>query len=235
MKAAMAGDRINNYSQREREEVRMRRHLRRVVVLSVLALSWVAWVDAMPNAQPSTDVWASVQGLPPGTRVTLTFTDGAEVTGTVVDTTADAVVINDYRTGRTGIKTSVGSSPRGTLTFTRSGLATVAVLKVPTRYNAGGAPNVAVVRYVVTALGIGKKIDLKTTRAMRSRRGTIRSIEQDGFRVVQGFRAPADFVAYSDVDQVRAAGLPGVLKGTLLISTGYFLVFLVFVAQADWG
>ena len=164
-----------------------------------------------------------------------TFNDGSEVTGTVVDTTADAVVMNDYRTGRTGVKTPVGSSLRDKLTFTRSDVATVSVLKVPTRYDAGGAPNVAVVRHVVTALGIGKKIDLKTTRSMQSRRGTIRSIEQDGFRVVQGFRAPADFVAYSDVDQVKAAGMHGFLKRAILIPTGYCLVFVILMSLADWS
>ena len=93
------------------------------------------------------------------------------------------------------------------------------------RYRARGAPDVVAVRGVVTALGIGKKIDLKTRSSIwGSQRGTIRSIEQDGFRVVRGLRARADFVAYSDVDQVKAAGiLPGFLKGVILILAGGFV------------
>jgi hypothetical protein len=164
----------------------------------------------------------------------LTFNDGSEVTGTVVETRADAVVMNANQPGSGGLKTQSGSSLRDDMTFARSNVAEVSILKVSTRYDAGGAPNIAAVRHVVTALGIGKKIDLKTTSPMRSRRGTIRSIEQDGFRVVQGFRAPADFVAYSDISQVRPAGMPGFLKGVIIISVGLVVLnILAWTAIAD--
>lgn len=124
--------------------------------------------------------------------------------------------MNDNQPGRAGLKTPRGSSLRDRLTFTRADVATVSVLKVA-RYHARGAPDVIAVRNVVTALGIGRKIDLKTTSSMwGSQRGTIRSIEQDGFRIVRGFRAPADFVAYSDVDQVKAAGMHWAVKAAII-------------------
>lgn len=196
---------------------------------SVLAESLA---DAISNAQQSTDVWASVQGLPPGTRLKLTLNDGSEVTGTVVETRADAVVMNANQPGSSGLKTPPGSSLRDDLTFARSNVAQASILKVATRYDADGAPNVVGVRHVVTALGIGRKIDLKTTSSMRSRRGTIRSIEQDGFRVVQGFRAPADFVSY--VSQVRPAGMPRFIKGVIIISAGLVVLnILAWMAIAD--
>lgn len=190
-------------------------------------------LDAVSESQQPADAWDSVQGLLPGTRLKLTFNDGSEVTGTVVETRADAVVMNDNQPGRAGLKTPRGSSLRDKLTFTRSDVATVSVLKVPTRYRASGSPDAVAVRHVVTALGIGKKIDLKTTSSMwGSQRGTIRSIEQDGFRVVRGFRAPADFVAYSDVDQVEAAGLPWALKAAIIFF-GLGPLVTVFVLPAS--
>jgi hypothetical protein len=173
-------------------------------------------LDVVSISQQPADVWDAVQGLPPGTRLKLAFHDGSEVTGTVVETRADAVVMDDNHSGRAGIKTPPGSSLRDTLTFTRSDVTTVSVLMVPTTYSASGTPDVVAVRHVITALGIGRKIDLQTTRSTRFRRATIRSFDQNGFTVVQGFRSPAESIAYSDVRQVRSAGMHGFVKTVII-------------------
>ena len=84
-----------------------------------------------------------------------------------------------------------------------------------TSSNADGAPDVVAVRQVVTALGIGKKIDLKTTSGERLR-GRIQSVEQNGFTVVHGSRSTAELIAYSAVGQVKPAGMHWAVKAVLI-------------------
>ena len=47
------------------------------------------------SAKQAADVWDTLLPLPPGTRLRLLFRDGSEVTGTLVETRADAVVMSD--------------------------------------------------------------------------------------------------------------------------------------------
>jgi hypothetical protein len=78
---------------------------------------------APADAQQPTDVWNNVQGLPPGTRLRLLFTNGTEVTGTVVETKADSVVLTDNEPGKSGLRTKDAVSLRGNMTFSRPDIA----------------------------------------------------------------------------------------------------------------
>lgn len=72
------------------------------------------------QATPQADVWGTVQGLPPGTRLTLALSNGDGVTGTVVETTAASVVMSENEAGPTGFRTREGVSRNGAVSFERS-------------------------------------------------------------------------------------------------------------------
>lgn len=56
------------------------------------------------------DAWSVVRDLPAGTRVSLTLTDGAEVTGVVVEVRPDAMVMKETRTQAKTLKATLLTS-----------------------------------------------------------------------------------------------------------------------------
>lgn len=184
-------------------------------------------VAAQETPRQSTDVWDSVRGLPPGTRVRLILHDGAEITGTVVETRLDTVVMKDNHPGRAGVRISRGSSFRGRSTFTRSDVAGVSVLEVPRWYRASGATDPVAVRYVVAELGIGRKIDLTRSNGSERMRVRIRSIEQNGFTYVHGFRSAVDSIAYGDVSQMKPAGMHWAVRVAIVYFSANLVVAVI--------
>ena len=84
------------------------------LVLSMLANAGVLAQppDAPPASGHVADVWASVQGLPPGTRLTLVFTDGSAVTARGVGKTI-------------ALETTSGTRIRGTIDYIEQDRVTV--------------------------------------------------------------------------------------------------------------
>src|SRR5687768_7543503 len=76
------------------------------------------------------DAWANLSTVRLETRVKLTLVDGGDVTGKLVQVTSDAVTLKDYETGKSGIRTSSGSSPKGDMTFLRSQVQTLEILNL---------------------------------------------------------------------------------------------------------
>jgi hypothetical protein len=180
-------------------------------VVAVLLMG--AILTPQPFAAQAVSNGDIVRDLPPGTRLTLHLRSGSEVTGTVVSTTADAVVMADKKAGRP-------------VTFAIADMETAKVDSVPKRY-ASDEPNGNSVRHVITALGAGKKVHLQSRSGVDAN-GRIMSIGPDSFVFRQGRRAPEE-VRFGDVNQVAGRGMSLGLKagiiggaafGGLMLATG---------------
>ena len=174
--------------------------------------------------QPQTGVWDNVRGLPPGTRLKLSVTNGTEVTGTVVDTTPDSVVLTDNEPGRSGLRTKDAVSLRGNVTSMRSDVAEVMVVAMARRYVARGETDITAVRHVVTALGIGNRVDVNT--ANERVRARIQSIDRDSFMVVRG--SSSEQIAYQDVREVKSATMRGYTKALIAVGAAFGAAMLAY-------
>ena len=141
----------------------------RPIAAILIALSTIpAGVFAQATSVRQDEVWNVVQDLPAETRVKLTLSDGAEVTGTVKEARADAVVMSEIDTSTKSFKATPAAP--GTRVFPSSTVTSVAVVKMAQRYSAGDRPiNVTTVRHVVTAIGVGKRATIRTAPSGKSR------------------------------------------------------------------
>ena len=187
----------------------------------MLALVLISLVVLPPQAFAQGDVWATVQDLPSSTRLKLTLTDGSEVTGSVVEVLPDAVRMVDNKTRSRTLKASSAQalSSRGSIVFSRSDVTAATVVKMAQRYSVSGdkPPNPASVRHVVTALRVGKKVEMHTTRGKRDR-ARITSINSNGFAIADGRGSAPVTVAYQDVRDIKPAGMS--VGGKIAIGVG---------------
>ena len=150
-------------------------------------------------AEQAADSWDLVlPAAPAGSRLLLTMAGGAELECRLVEVRPDAVVANDCRLRKGQFATE--TAMREAMTFARGDVTRVAMVSPPTTYASTGRPDAAVVRFLVTSWGVGKKVDFQTTAAERVR-ARIVSIDPDGFRVAVGTTARQ--VAYADVQRLR--------------------------------
>ena len=106
------------------------RRLMTVVLIATVVCSVPTQSAAQTPSTSPRDTWAELSTLRLETRVKLTLVDGGEVTGKLVQVTSDAVTLKDYETGKSGIRTSSGSSPKDDMTFLRSQVQTLEILNL---------------------------------------------------------------------------------------------------------
>ena len=138
--------------------------------------------------------WDTVRDLPPGTQVTIQLRSGSEVRGTVLSTTADMV------------------SLEGGQKLASADVASANVRRMANRYSSQ-TPNANAVRHVITALGIGKNVRLET-QGRRTTKGRVTAIGQQSFSFNRN--GGAEEIAFSDVRQVRAAGMHWGVKTAII-------------------
>ena len=161
---------------------------------------------------PAGNAWETVRDLPPGTRLKLRVVSGGEVTGSVVSTTSDSVVMKDNVPGRIGV--SLTNLIDGQLMIARADISTATVERMVTQYRANGTPNPNAVRHVVTALGVGQKVQVQIRSGARVT-GTISATNGDSFALNRNGR-PMETIAYSDVDRISKSGMRGWVTGAIL-------------------
>lgn len=152
--------------------------------------------------------WDLVPGLPVGTRLRLVLA-GTDVTGTVVGTSADAVVLEDNVPGSTGLRLPSGTSLRGPVTFARADVTEAAVLQVPARYKVAGAPEPSAIHRVLSGMSIGRLVEI-TPRGERGRRGRLLAVDPLDVTIADRLGAEdvrIDVIPYADVVEVRPAGM----------------------------
>jgi hypothetical protein len=145
--------------------------MRHIALMLIVLLTGPTGVFAQAPQVAQGDVWSVVQDLPTGTRLKLTLSDGAEVTGTVVDIRTDAVVMDEIKTTAKTIKGSIRSAASSDdLVFRRTDVTMAMVVQMATQYSAGGKPpNSGAVRHLIAAAGVGQKVDVKTSDAKKLR------------------------------------------------------------------
>ena len=169
----------------------------------------------VPFAQsPASKAWDIVRDLPPGTRLRLQLGTGGEVTGSVVSTTPDNVVMKDNVAGRIGVSLTGSNMVDGMLTIARADISSATVERAATQYRADGAPNPNAVRHVVTALGIGKKVRVQTRSGLDAK-GTITAVNPDSFVLRRNSRS-SETVPFADVNRLGKAGMRGWVKGAII-------------------
>ena len=170
-----------------------------------------------PVPQPG-ESWSLVRITPPGVRLRLFMKDSLEVTGTVVDTAAEAITLEKINVERGTLRSQ---SDRAGTVFERGSVS--AVQHLTNTYKAAGpATDTNMVRYVVNVLGTGSEINLKT--GARGMRGTIDSIQEDGFTVKPGGHPTSQRLAFGEVTEVsparsrgkKIAIIAGIAGGTFL-------------------
>jgi len=147
-------------------------------------------------------------------RLTVRLRNGARVSGTALDVDPDAVTLGNANVERGRVKTISGRT-----TFREGDLAGVELLG-PNAIPSG--LKVAVVRHAIRGLGVGRKIDLRS--ATRKLRGTIQSIERDGFSVRHG--RSLDRFAYGDVRQLKPAGMHWAVKTAIIAGVVYGAIWI---------
>lgn len=156
-------------------------------------------VPTRTAADPSADSWDLV--LPAaqvGARLLVTLAAGAVLECRLVDVRPDAVVVNDIRIIE-GQFTAKAATREASL-FARVDVTRVAMVNPPRKFASNGQPNAAVVRFLVSSWGVGKKVDLQTITAERIR-ARIASIEPGGFTVVNTITARR--IDFAGVHQLR--------------------------------
>jgi hypothetical protein len=140
--------------------------------------------------------------------------NGSNVSGRLLEVRSDAITVGNPRRW---------NQLANCITFRPTDVVGVQFLtKGPTRSES----EIAVVRFVVGGLAIGKTIEVKT--AVRQFRGTLQSFDETTMTVAHG-RPPSTQIAYSDLLQVERAGTDDtVLKAAIIagVAAGVFLVIL---------
>ena len=123
----------------------------RVVAIALAALLAAPGSGLAQAAGP----WNNVRGLPAGSRLKLVLTNGSELTGTVVSTTDDRVIMRNIRAGAAGWKREArdAGSPPDQVPFAR---ADVAMASVATRLHSDG-PDSEGARWVSARSGWGRR------------------------------------------------------------------------------
>lgn len=171
-----------------------------------------------PAATAQSDAWSVMRDRPAGTRLSLTLIDGAEVTGTVVEVLPEAVAMKDLKTAAKTLTATV--RPDGAFVFRAANVTAASVGELATSYKTTGTPNAAAVWQVANRLGVGKKVDLRTTASMRVR-GRIRAINADHLTFEHGLPTTVDSVPYTDVRELRPAGLHWAAKAGIAAGAVY--------------
>ena len=133
-----------------------------------------------------------------GSQLLLTLASGGRLECRLIEAMPDAVVVNDCRV-REGQVAGKGTD-RDARTFSRRDVTRVAMVDPPRKFASNGQPNAAVVRFLVTSWGVGKKVDVQTITAERIR-ARIASIEPGGFTVVN--KMTAHRIDYAGVHHLR--------------------------------
>ena len=190
-----------------------------------LALVLTFSIAPLPAAAQE-DGWAVLQDVGRGTRVTLTLATGGDVTGTVAEVRDDAVSLRDIDTrGQTIVLPA--PSADGIRVVARSSVVQVTVGRKGIRYETapGQRPEAPAARRVATALGVGKKIDVRTTRPQKLR-GTIASIHQDTFTVSHGGSSTTE-IPFGEVTLLKPAGLHWGAKTAIGVGMTYGAMLLI--------
>ena len=200
-----------------------------VVLIAALINALTAQSVSATSFTPGEDRWETIATLPPGAELRLTFRDGTSVTGTLVRADADSVLLKDNRPGPGGLRTQPGARLEDAMTFQRTDVETVRVTRTKPAYIASGQPDADSVRRAVMALGVGKKVEVRTTAAMRIR-GRIRSIEADRFRVVRGGAlGSTEIIEFASVASIKGTGLDR--STALLIGAGIAVTVIILLAR----
>lgn len=197
----------------------------RKIVATILVMLGVLPALALAQGDP----WNDVQGVPPGTRLRIVLRNGSEVTGTVVSTTPDSVVMADNVPGATGL-TMPGNqiSLKDPLTFPRADVVSAVVTATAKRYVATGSTDANAVRRLITSLGTGKKIAVKTRQGV-SLRGTIQAIGENDVRLGGENPGGVERVVYGDVTELKAVGMGTGAKAAMIVGiVGGGLAVLLF-------
>jgi hypothetical protein len=169
----------------------------------------------------------SVEGLPRGTRLKLAFQNGTDVTGTVVEINAQAVILSDNQPGPSGLRLP-GSGVvalRNNLTFPRAEVLEANVISVPTRYVSTQGSDAVAFRHVVRALGTNKKVDVRSADGRI--RGTIESAGEDSFVVVRGSPSVPETIPYADVREIKPTGLHWGAKTAIIAGSALAAAFAI--------
>jgi ribosome maturation factor RimP len=188
-------------------------------------------VVAQTGTGPTQSAWDRVADLPAGSRLKLLFTNGTEVTGTVVEVNSDSVVLRDNEAGPSGLRTKEAVSLREGITFARSDVAEAMVVAMARRYVAPGQTDPVAVRHVVTALGAGQRVDVNT--ANQRRRARIESIDEDSFTIARG--SESERIAYRDVREIKAATMRGHTKALIITGAVVGAMMLITLAKLAYG
>jgi len=194
----------------------------RVVAIALAALLAAPGFGLAQAAGP----WNNVRGLPAGSRLKLVLTNGSELTGTVVSTTDDRVIMRNIRAGAAGWKREArdAGSPPDQVPFARADVAMASVASVATRLHSDG-PDSEGARWVVRALGVGKKIQVTT--ATGAVKGKIAAVGDGAFEV--SAKPSPVRIAYGDVRDItptrmrvatKAAIISGAAIGGLVLAMG---------------
>jgi hypothetical protein len=139
--------------------INLARHKPLVKILCTLMVGILAGADILTKplfaavSQPA-DTWEQLLTLPPGSRVRLTFNDGSDVRGRLVQAQTEAVVLEDNEPGASGIRVPQGQSIHDRLTFLRANVSTVQVLSIA---RARGTPR-SIGKKIALGVGIGAAI-----------------------------------------------------------------------------
>jgi hypothetical protein len=175
-----------------------------------------------PTAQavgrgPADDGWNQVLFAPEGSRVRIGLHDGTELTARLVVARPDAIVIEDIRTGPTGIRTRPGDSLKDGLTIARADVAWIALLSTP---RARGTPTTpASFDQLRVLVGPGQKINVTDMSGARYS-GTIVNLSSSALavRVGNGVRQLRE----DDVATIRHRGSDSLGNGALWgLSSGF--------------
>jgi hypothetical protein len=194
----------------------------RLVAVLTLLLIVVSVGSAHPQSVSDAD-WERLLGAVPGTRVTVTLIEGAELRGSLVTASADSVKLNDNELRRGQVVLGDGESLRGVVTIARAKVASVSLAggqaNPEYRFSGSAGPDADAVKRVANALGVGAKVDMAT--ATGSVRGHIREISDGHLTVAHGRPETPVRVPFDAVTSLRRARMRFIAK--LAIATGVYV------------
>jgi hypothetical protein len=201
-----------------------------------LALVLTSLIAPLP-AGAQDDAWTVLEDVGRGTRVKLSLASGGDVTGTVVEVRDDAVSLRDIDMQGHLVTFSGPNGPEGEKVIARVGVVRVRVVGKGMRYEAapGQRPEAPGARRVATALGVGRKVDVRTTRPQKLR-GTITGIDHDTLTVSHG-GSRTTAIPFGEVTQLERAGLHWGAKTAIGVGVTYgalWVIALISMANGTW-
>jgi hypothetical protein len=140
----------------------IRRNAHRLVL--VVIASVMVPVHAADQA-PVDNGWDRIMSAPEGSDVRIDFRDGTGLTGRLVVARTDRIVVEDIRTGPSGVRTASAASVKDGLTIARADVASIALVSTPPTRDTPVTP--ASFDQLRVLVGAGQKVNVTDVSGAR--------------------------------------------------------------------